>query len=153
MLPHPILSPPSRTITNPYLPPQQNQFYINLEGTGVLPPDQIFHAGIKVLQQKLATLIQELSGVDPHLSNGHNMQHTGGQSPDMLDMANGGPPGGMGTAYGGNTAYGGVGDGGYTTPYGAGAGGATGAWGGGPGAGAGGTTPYGATPYGRSGNW
>ena len=124
----------------------QNQYYINLEGTGVMPPDQILHSGIKVLQQKLATLIQELSGVD------HNMQNSnmaGGQSPDMMDMA------GQGTAYGGNTSYGGEG---YATPFGgAGAGaGASSAWGGGqagaaPGGGS--TTPFGATPYGRSGNW
>jgi len=107
-----------------------------------MPPDQILHSGIKVLQQKLATLIQELSGVDQNMANGN--MNTGGQSPDMMDM-------GQGTAYGGNTAYG---DNGYTTPYGGGAGGATSAWGGGAGAAAaGGTTPYGATPYGRSGNW
>ena len=108
-----------------------------------MPPDQILHSGIKVLQQKLATLIQELSGVDQSMANG-NLNH-GGQSPDMMDMT------GAGTAYGGNTAYG---DDGYTTPYGGGAGGgATSAWGGVGGAGAGGATPYGATPYGRSGNW
>ena len=72
-----------------------------------MPPDQILHSGIKVLQQKLATLIQELSGVDPTMAN--NNMNGGGQSPDMMDM------GGAATAYGGNTAYG---DNGYTTPYG-----------------------------------
>lgn len=100
-----------------------------------MPPDQILHSGIKVLQQKLAMVIQELS------SDGqHGGMNGGAQSPDMMDTM------GNGTAYGGNTAYG---DQGYTTPYGAAAAGATSAWGGV----GGGTTPYGATPYGRSGNW
>ncbi|KAL1305156.1 hypothetical protein AAFC00_002080 [Neodothiora populina] len=132
---------------------EPNQYYINLEGTGVMPPDQIMHSGIRVLQQKLATLIQELSGVDQNSTNNlsNNYLGNGGQSPDMMDMAG---AGGAGTAYGGNTTYGDInGAGGFTTPY---AGGATSAWGGGAGAGAGGAggaTPYGATPYGRSGNW
>lgn len=137
---------------------EPNQFYINLEGTGVLPPDTILHSGIRVLQQKLAGLIQELSGVDQSGVTGTNTNYlgNGGQSPDMMDM------GGAGTAYGGNTAYGNTaygntaygggntayGDaganGGFTTPYG-GAAGAS--------AQQGGATPYGATPYGRSGNW
>ncbi|PSK36130.1 hypothetical protein B9Z65_5945 [Elsinoe australis] len=120
---------------------EPEQFYINLEGTGVMPPDQILHSGIRVLQQKLATVIQELQHTSStNLNDTNGMVNGGPRSPDMMDTGNG-------TAYGGGTAYG---DPGYTTPgYGAGAGSA---WGGG--AGQGGQTPFGATPYGRSGaNW
>jgi len=111
----------------------KNQFYINLESTGVLPPDQILHSGIEVLQTKLATIIQELES--PGTGHAHGYTN-GGRSPDMMD-------GGNNTAYGGGTAYGNAG---YTTPgYAAGAGSA---WGGTQ---VGGQTPFGATPYGRSG--
>ncbi|KAF2154126.1 RNA polymerase II subunit 3 [Myriangium duriaei CBS 260.36] len=125
---------------------EPNQFYMNLESTGVLPPDQILHSGIRVLQQKLATVIQELqhSGTGTNLNDASGANgYAGPRSPDLMDAA------GSGTAYGAGTSYG---DNGYTTPgYNAGAGSA---WGGGGGAaGQGGQTPYGATPYGRSGNW
>lgn len=94
-----------------------------------MPPDVVLHSGIKVLQQKLASIIQELS--TPDQTNGANgVPH----SPDMMDTM------GNGTAYGGNTAYG---DPGYTTPA---YGGGTSAWGGVAG---GAATPYGATPYGN----
>ncbi|PNS16766.1 hypothetical protein CAC42_4730 [Sphaceloma murrayae] len=119
---------------------EPEKFYINLESTGVLPPDQILHSGIRVLQEKLATVIQELQHTSStNLNETNGMINGGPRSPDMMDTGNG-------TAYGGGTAYG---DPGYTTPgYGAGAGSA---WGGGA---QGGTTPFGATPYGRSGgNW
>lgn len=105
-----------------------------------MPPDQILHSGIRVLQQKLATVIQELQ------QSGENGQQTNGATsrPDMMDTNMG-----NGTAYGGNTAYGAGGglDQGWNTPA-VNAGGNS-AWGGG------GTTPYGATPYGRNGdgNW
>ncbi|KAG8626834.1 hypothetical protein KVT40_005779 [Elsinoe batatas] len=122
---------------------EPTKFYINLEGTGVLPPDQILHSGIRVLQQKLATVIQELQHTSStNLNDSNGMMNGGNRSPDLMDTGNG-------TAYGGGTAYG---DAGYTTPgYGAGAG-AGSAWGGQQGQG--GATPFGATPYGRSGgNW
>ncbi|GAM84439.1 hypothetical protein ANO11243_024350 [Dothideomycetidae sp. 11243] len=129
---------------------EPNQFYINLESTGVLPPDQILHSGIRVLQQKLATVIQELqhSGTGTNLNDGTATNGYAPRSPDMMDVA------GNGTAYGAGTSYG---DNGYTTPaYNAGAGSAWGGGGGGGGGaagGQGGQTPYGATPYGRNGNW
>ncbi|KAF4552021.1 DNA-directed RNA polymerase II subunit RPB3-like protein [Elsinoe fawcettii] len=122
---------------------EPDKFYINLEGTGVMPPDQILHSGIRVLQQKLATVIQELQHAgSTNLNDANGMVNGGNRSPDLMDTGNG-------TAYGGGTAYG---DAGYTTPaYGGGAG-AGSAWGGG--GNQGGATPFGATPYGRSGqNW
>ena len=39
---------------------EPHTFYFNLESTGAMPPDTILHEGIKVLQQKLAGVIQEL---------------------------------------------------------------------------------------------
>lgn len=107
-------------------------FYIDLEGTGVMPPDQILHSGVKVLQSKLAGIIRELDAdADQGQANGFG----GGFSP--MDAMNGG-----GTAYGNQSAYGGHGtaygqpDPGYQTPgYGR----------------AGATSVYGqATPYGRA---
>lgn len=106
---------------------EPNQFYINLEGTGVLPPDAILHSGIRVLQQKLAVLIHDLSGGGDATSSSNNnaapnnYMGNGGQSPDMLNgaVAGTGPGmggggggfgaggGGAGTVYGGTTAYGG----------------------------------------------
>ncbi|KAF7186332.1 DNA-directed RNA polymerase II subunit RPB3 [Pseudocercospora fuligena] len=96
---------------------EPNQFYIELEGTGVMPPDQILHSGIRVLQNKFASIIKELdAGADDGQQNGF-----GGFSPAQ-DMANGGQ-----TQYGGQSAYGGAGtaygggygDGGQTPGYGA----------------------------------
>lgn len=80
--------------------------------------------GVKVLQQKLAEVIGELTGGD---RAGAGMDGYGGgpRSPDLN--------GGAGTAYGGM-------DQGYTTPYG-GAAGNTSVWGGA-------ATPFGAQPYG-----
>lgn len=40
---------------------EPDKFYINIEGTGVMQPDAIMHSGIRTLQQKLATVINELS--------------------------------------------------------------------------------------------
>lgn len=114
-------------------------FYFNLESTGAMPPDTILHHGIKVLQQKLAGVIQELGDAsDPSQPSALDLH--GGQSPDMMNG------GGM-SAYGGQSAYGngnrsayggGTADPGFQTP---GFGGAS-AYGG-----AGGMTP-GAMPYG-----
>lgn len=86
--------------------------------------------GIKVLQQKLAGLIHELTEGD---SGGANGDYRGPRSPG----------GGFG-AGGGTDGFGG----GYTTPFGNG--GNQSSWGGA----AGGTTPYGQTPYGvGAGGW
>ncbi|KAI0998644.1 DNA-directed RNA polymerase II subunit [Podosphaera aphanis] len=99
------------------------RFYFEVEGTGNIEPDQIIQQGIKVLQQKLARVIQDLTeGGDNGDINGHGgyeMAH----SPDNTMS---------GSAWQ---------DQGYTTPFGN-PGDAT-QWG------SGGITPFGATPYGR----
>ena len=114
---------------------EPDQFFINLESTGVMPPDQILHSGIRTLQQKLATVIKELgSTTDAGQMNG---MANGGTTPD-------GQPNGYGTAYGGQSAYGGgtayqgggTSYGGYQDP-----GYQT------PGYGGGMATPYGSRPY------
>ncbi|KAK3321000.1 DNA-directed RNA polymerase II 33 kDa polypeptide [Cercophora scortea] len=98
-----------------------SRFYFNVETVGSFPPDAIVAEGIKVLQQKLAGLIHELTEGE----GGENGDYNGPRSPEYNN--------------GGEAAWQ---DQGYTTPYGNG--GNQSAWGGG----AGGTTPYGATPYG-----
>lgn len=104
-------------------------FYLEVESAGSLEPDAIVQQGIKVLQQKLAAVIQELddgrAGVN---GDGMDMNSYGGpRSPELNGL--GGRDYDM--------------DQGYTTPY-VNGGGAS-AWGGG-----GGATPYGATPYGQN---
>lgn len=85
-----------------------------------MPPDQIVSNGVKVLQEKLAMVIRELTGEDTT-----NAGAEGALSPTM------------------DTGYGG--DGGYVTPgYGAGAGGGYGAGQGGTTPY--GATPYGSGP-------
>lgn len=105
---------------------EPNKFYIELEGTGVMSPDNILHAGIRVLQGKLAGIIRDLSAGDKGADMGGDF---GGLSPQQDLMANGAQ-----TAYGGQSAYGGVTQyGGQTPGYGA-------------------QTVYGqATPYGQHG--
>lgn len=100
-----------------------NRFFFNVETVGGLEPDVIMQQGIKVLQQKLAAVIQELTGGEDR--GGADDGFGGARSPDMNGA------GGYGV------------DQGYTTPYQAG--GSASAWGGAQ-------TPYGATPYGNSGN-
>lgn len=100
------------------------KFYLNVETVGSLEPDACVQQGIKVLQQKLALIIQELKGGD-EAANGAEGENYAPRSPEMN---------------GGMSTYGP--DQGYTTPY---AGGSASAWGG-----AGAATPYGATPYGQS---
>lgn len=99
---------------------EPSTFFIDLEGTGVMPPDQILHSGIRVLQNKLAGIIRDL---DADSEQGQANGYGGGFSP--VDMN------GATTQYGGQSAYGNAG---YHTPaYGAGA-----------------TSAYGsATPYGQ----
>ncbi|MCJ1313089.1 45 kDa subunit of RNA polymerase II [Agyrium rufum] len=114
-----------------------NRFYITIDSIGNHEPDALVQQGIKVLQQKLATIIQALTGEDQdrgHDDDGMN-GYGGPQSPTGVNGANG--HGGQG--------YGGM-DGGYTTPFVNGGGGNASAWGGV----GGGQTPYGATPYGNS---
>lgn len=122
---------------------EPDRYYINLEGVGTMPPDTIFHSGIKVLQQKLAGVIQELSdGGDPSRPN--EFDNPGGFSPP-------GMPNGAGTAYGNQTAYGSGTVYGSATAYNGGqtnyAGGQTPGYGGASSYNHGGMTP-GAQPYG-----
>lgn len=100
---------------------EPNRFYMNIETVGGLEPDACMQQGIKVLQQKLALIIQELKG-EERTANGVNGEQYGGNSPQM------------------NGAMSSYGEQGFTTPYGG-----TSAWGG-----PGGATPYGATPYGNN---
>jgi len=100
-----------------------SQFFYGLESVGNLEPDAVVQQGIKVMQQKLAAVLQELAGND---ANGGADGFGGPEADGMQD----------GQEYGA--------DQGYTTPY-VGGGGATSAWGGG-------ATPYGATPYGSGQN-
>lgn len=102
-----------------------NRFYFNVESAGNLPPDTIVGEGIKVLQQKLAGLIHELT--EGEGGDGMNGDYNGPRSPEYSAGADG---------FGG----------GYATPYGNG--GNQSSWGG-----AGGTTPYGTTPYGAGQSW
>ena len=103
-----------------------SRFYFEVESVGNLEPDAIIQQGIKVLQQKLASVIQELTGDERNGMNGDGVDGFGGpRSPDGING-------------GGDYAM----DQGYTTPY-VNGGGAS-AWGGG-------ATPYGATPYGQNG--
>ena len=96
-------------------------FYFDVESVGNLEPDIVVQQGIKVLQQKLAAVIQELTGDE-------SGRGADGYEPKSPTTGTGGPDYGM--------------DHGFTTPFGGG-GGAS-AWGGA-------ATPYGATPYGQSG--
>lgn len=111
---------------------EPNKFYIELEGTGVMTPDNILHSGIRVLQAKLAGIIRDLdAGAEGGNAGG---DFGGGFSPVQDPMM--GNAAGAGTAYGGGqTAYGGgaTAYGGQTPNFGA-------------------QTVYGqATPYGQHG--
>ena len=105
---------------------QPSKFYFEVESIGNHEPDGVVQQGIKVMQQKLAAVLQELEG--------------SGDSGGRGDGFASGEDGGMGGAMNGGEGY--MGGEGYTTPY-VGGGGAS-AWGGG-------ATPYGATPYGQNG--
>jgi DNA-directed RNA polymerase II subunit RPB3 len=116
---------------------EPDKFYIDLEGTGVMPPDEILHSGIKVLQNKLAGIIRDLSddgrdgvnafggGPGAALNGGGGFSpadpmSNGAQSAYGAGTAYGGvdPMYGGGTAYGGTTAYGNTSVYGQATPYG-----------------------------------
>lgn len=103
-----------------------SQFFFGLESIGNLEPDAVVQQGIKVMQQKLAAVLQELAGNDTNGESGAG--GFGGQEADGLQDEQ---------DYGGNT--------GYITPF-VNPGGATSAYGGAATPG-----PYGATPYGTSG--
>jgi DNA-directed RNA polymerase II subunit RPB3 len=94
-----------------------------VESIGNLEPDAIIQNGIKVLQNKLAAVIQDLTASDGH---------TNGNGTDVYDEA--AADDGM------NGAQPWQGQG-YTTPYGNNG---DASWN------AGAATPYGATPYGQS---
>jgi len=108
---------------------EPRNFYFQVESAGNLEPDAIVQQSIKVLQQKLAAVIQDLTDGD-HGTNGIN---GGGfdapQSPEYQQNGNAWEQPG------------------YTTPYANGNGSAWGA------AGNGAATPYGATPYGQNGGY
>ena len=111
---------------------QPSRFYFDLETVGSLEPDVVVQQGIKVLQQKLALVIGDLTGSEVDGVNGNaagaDLDGFGGPKSPELDGGDYDPEQGFPT-YGA-----GAGDGG---------GGAS-AWGGG-------ATPYGATPYGQNG--
>ncbi|KAM3157476.1 DNA-directed RNA polymerase II subunit RPB3 [Botrytis cinerea] len=98
-----------------------NNFYFEVESIGNLEPDAIIQQGIKVMQQKLAAVLQDLTEGDGQANGGG---YDAPQSPDVGMNGHGWQ------------------DPGYATPYGGGN-----AWGGAGGA----ATPYGATPYGKNG--
>lgn len=132
---------------------EPDQFFLVLEGTGVMPPDQVFHAGVQTLQNKLAMVISQLQNVTDsghEIGGGAGGDGMGGMTPADDGGMNGGggetaygartPAYGQATAYGGMTpGYGGQGTayGGQTPAYGANS-----AYGGGMG----GATPYGSRP-------
>jgi len=105
------------------------RFYFEVESVGNLEPDAIIQQGIKVLQQKLAEVIQDLTEGEG-TTNGMNGIVSGGgfDAPRSPEVGTNGQ---------------GWQDQGYTTPYGNGGDAST--WGGGA------ATPYGATPYGQNG--
>lgn len=130
-----ILSRPKSKYADWEEPPQEGEifnydavperFYFEVESIGNLEPDAIIQQGIKVLQQKLASVIRDLTAEDDDM-NGYE---DGPRSPDV--NPNNGPSWGQ--------------DQGYTTPYGNGGAAQPNQWN------AGSTTPFGATPYGQNG--
>src|SRR6195952_3145320 len=82
------------------------RFYFEVEGIGNLEPDAIIQSGIKVLQQKLASVIKDMTDGGEDANEGANgsggIGYGGPRSPDV------------GLNGGGWQA-----DQGYTTPYGA----------------------------------
>jgi len=100
-----------------------SRFYFEVESVGNLESDTVIQQGIKVLQQKLATVIQDLTEGD-------------GMANGIVDVDNFGPRSPENGLNGGGWE-----DQGYTTPYGNGGQGSTWVQGA--------ATPYGATPYGQ----
>ena len=104
-----------------------DRFYFEVESVGNLEPDAIIQQGIKVLQQKLATVIKDMTDGDAQ-TNGNGYDDAP-RSPDV------GLNGGWGQ------------DQGFSTPFGNGNGAQDQQqqWGA--------STPYGATPYGQQNGW
>jgi DNA-directed RNA polymerase II subunit RPB3 len=88
---------------------------MNLESIGGMEPDVIFQQGIKVLQQKVAALIGELSPSGPAADGGDGFD--GGRTPAGMPQGGATPyGGGAASAWGGGmTPYG---NGGTRTQYG-----------------------------------
>lgn len=101
------------------------RFYFEVESIGNLEPDAIIQNGIKVLQNKLAAVIQDLTASDGQ-TNGNDGYNPAGNEDDVMD----GDQGWQGQ--------------GYTTPF---ANNGESAWNNGA------ATPYGATPYGNNGGY
>ena len=127
--------PPSTTAPFDYAA-TPSKFYIEVESVGSLEPDAVVQQAIKVLQQKLALIIQGLEGP----SGGSGGGGGGGFGGDGMGAYD--DPGAATPAIHADDGFGA--DAGFTTPFVSG-GGAQSAWGGG------GATPYGATPYGQNG--
>lgn len=107
------------------------RFYIDVEAVGQIPPQEILEQGIKYLQEKLAAIIQGLTGADA------NVDGFGGGARS--------PPGAHGANGNGGPRDDGWGDPGYTTPFQSGGRTTYDAWNNG------GTTPYGGGSGGA--NW
>jgi DNA-directed RNA polymerase II subunit RPB3 len=104
------------------------RFYFEVESAGNLEPDAIIQQGIKVLQQKLAAVIQDLTENEAQTNGINGGGFDAPRSPDVGMNGQGWQ------------------DQGYTTPYGnEGNEGNASQWG------VGAATPYGATPYGQNG--
>jgi DNA-directed RNA polymerase II subunit RPB3 len=92
---------------------QPSRYFMNIETVGGLEPDVIFQQGIKVLQQKLAGVIQALEGGD---ANGNPDADYTLRSPGRDDPGAGYTTpfaGGAASQWGGQTAYGN----GQNTPF------------------------------------
>ncbi|KAG0684526.1 45 kDa subunit of RNA polymerase II [Pichia californica] len=106
-----------------------DKFYINLETTGVLKPNEVFNKGCSELQRKIANIVFELSKLEKQ-QDGINLENNGSSAMyansnnNFDDYRNGSASqyGGQRTAYGGETSYGGSGTqyGGSATQYGGG---------------------------------
>lgn len=124
---------------------EPRRFYFDVETVGGLEPDACVQQGVKVMQQKLAYLLQDLSGRPEGAAQGDEMEVEDGYAPRSPDA--GGFAAGATSYGGGATGYGGAGvngGGGFETSYqreGQGS-----VWGGG-----GGQTSYG-TPFGGQGS-
>ncbi|KAF2460604.1 DNA-directed RNA polymerase [Lineolata rhizophorae] len=92
---------------------EPDRFYFNVETVGGLEPDMVIQQGIKVLQQKLALVIAELTAGDDRPAE--DPDAFGVQSPD--GAANYGMDGGFTTSFGNGGAASAWGGG--QTPYGA----------------------------------
>lgn len=90
-----------------------NNFYFEVESIGNLEPDAIIQQGIKVMQQKLAAVLQDLTEGDGQANGGG---YDAPQSPDVGMGGQNWQDQGYATPYGGGNAWGG---GGAATPYGA----------------------------------